>query len=93
MVVGAAHQPAEGLFEAQPGHVVDRRARRKLAPGAVQDVGRGQGTRSNTIRRSDRPRHVDPVAHRVGAQQAGVRLGPEDVDQASAVSSPSTCWA
>ena len=81
-VVGAADQPAIGLAQPQPGDavVVGGAAEHRLAR-AVQDV----GARPRHPVEDDQPqraaRHVDPVAHRVGAEQAGILLGAEDVDQ------------
>ena len=49
----------------------------------MQNVGPGPGHPVEG-QQSQRPAgDVDPVAHRVGAEQAGILLGPEDVDQRS----------
>ena len=51
----------------------------------MQDV----GARPRYALEDDEPerpaRHVDAVADRVGAQQTGIVLGPEDVDQRSGI--------
>ena len=48
-------------------------------------VGLGQGTLSNTTSRKRAARHVHAVAQGVGAQQAGILLGAEQIDQRAGV--------
>ena len=81
-IVGAADQPAVGLAQPQPGDavVVVRAAEYRLAR-AVQDVGARPRHPVEHDQAQRAARHVDPVAHRVGAEQAGILLGAEDVDQ------------
>ena len=82
LVVGAADQAAEGLGDAAAGDgVVVALAAEAHAPGLVQEVGPRPGHAVEHQQAQRAARHVDPVAHRVGAQQAGVLLGAEDVDQ------------
>ena len=81
-VVGAADQPAEGLLQLQPGqHLVVGAAAEGVAARPVQQ---GRPRPRHPVE-DDQPQraagHVDAVAHRVGAEQAGVLLGAEDVDQ------------
>src|SRR6266566_2598106 len=81
-VAGAADEPSEGLLETQPGqHVVVARAAECRLARLVQDI----RTRPRHTVEDDEPeraaRHVDAVAHRIGAEQAGIFLGAKDVDQ------------
>src|SRR3546814_2127871 len=57
----------------------------RLAPRLVQDRRPRPGHAVEDDQSQARPRHVDAVAYRVGAEQAGVALGAEDVDQGGEV--------
>ena len=82
---GAADQPPEGLAQAEPGHAVVIGLR--VAAGqmdaalAVQDVGARPGHLLEHHQPQRAAGHVHAVAHRVGAQQAALFLGAEDIDQ------------
>ncbi len=81
-IVGAADQPAIGLPQPQPGDLVGilGAAEDRLA-GAVQDV-RARPRHAVEDQKAQRAaRDVDAVADRVGAEQARILLGAEDVDK------------
>jgi hypothetical protein len=81
-VVGAADQAAERLADAGAGHgVVIALAAEAQAAGLVQHVRTRPGHAVEDQQAQGPARHVHAVADGVGAQQAGVLLGPEDVDQ------------
>ena len=85
-IVGAADQAAERLPDARPddtvviGAAALRRAPRRMENG---------GTRPRYPLHDHEPqrftRHIDPVAERIGAEQRGVRIGTEDVDEGAGV--------
>jgi hypothetical protein len=56
-----------------------------LRRGLVQDVGARPGHAVEDDEAQRAAGHVDAVAHRVGAEQAGILLGAEDVDQRAGV--------
>jgi len=77
---------SEGLGDPAAGHgVVIGLAAEAAAPGLVQDIGPGPRNAVEDQKAQGAAGDIDPVAHRVGAQEAGVLLGPEDVDQGSDV--------
>ncbi len=72
----------KACFSLQPRqHVVIGGAAERCAPRLVQDVGPRPGHAVEDDEPQRAARHVDAVAHRIGAEQAGVLLGAEDVDQ------------
>src|SRR6185312_7767187 len=82
VIVGAADQAAECLLQPQPRqHVVIGGAAELLAACLVQDVGSRPGHAVEDDEAERATGHVDAVAHRIGAEQAGILLGPEDVDE------------
>ena len=86
VVVAAADQAAKGLAQAQAGeHVVPAVALEGLAARLVQDVGARPGHTVEDDEAQGTAGDVDAVAHRVGAQQACILLGAEDVDQGAGV--------
>ncbi len=48
-------------------------------------VGLGHGTLSNTASRKRSPRHIHAVAQRIGAQEARVFFGAEQIDQRAGI--------
>ena len=81
-IVRPPHQPAVGLPEPPAREpVVVAPAPKNPAPGLVQDVGPGPRHPVEDDEPQAAPGHVDAVPHRVGAEQAGVGLAAEDVDQ------------
>ena len=82
---GAADQAAEGLAQAQAGDAVVvalRIAVREMdAPLPMQNVRPWPGHPLEHHQTQCAARHIHAVAHRVGAQQAALLLGAEDVDQ------------
>ena len=69
-----AHQPAERLLQPQPRqHLVIAAAPERLAPGAMQQGGPGPRYPVEDDQPQRAARHVDAVAHRVGAE-AGDRV-------------------
>ena len=82
----ASDQAAKGLPQLGPGeHVVQRAAAKGIAPCPVQDIGPGPGHALEGEQAQAVARNVDPVADGIGAEQAGVGLVPEDVDQCAGV--------
>ncbi len=86
LVTRAPDQAAETLRDPQADDrvVIGGEAETVLARG-MQDVGPSQGTRFADNEAQRTARHVDAVAHRIGAEQAGMLVLAEDVDQGSGV--------
>ena len=79
----AGRRPGRG-GRGPPGR--HRRCRRRRARRAAwSTVGRGQGTPSITTSRSEWPGTSTPSLQRVGAEQAGVGIVAEDVDQRAGI--------
>ena len=86
MVSGATHQPPEGLFQPQPGNaVIIGGAAKGFLAGAVQY---GRAWPRNSVEHYEAQsaaRHIDTIADRIGAENAAVFFGAEDLDQAGGV--------
>src|SRR6185369_5136715 len=96
-VVGTAHQPAERLLEAEAGqHVVIGvgaahrfafygSAAERLLARFVQDIGARPGHAVEHDQPQGAAWYVDAISDGIGAEQAGIFLGAENVDQGGGV--------
>ena len=87
-IAGPPDQSPESLAQPQPRDAVVEAlvaAGKMGAPFAVQDVRPGPGHFLEHHQTQRAARHVDAVAHRVGAEQAAFLLGAEDIDQGRVV--------
>ena len=79
-VVGPAHEAPIGLAQPQAGDaVIVLRAAEHGLPRAVQDIRARPRHPVEHDEAQGAPGHIDPVAHRIAAEEARILLGAEDV--------------
>ena len=86
MVIGAADDPAKGLRQSGADDpVVIGAATTRQTPGAMENIGARPGNRFHDHQPQALARHIDTIAQRVGAEQTGLGLVAENIDQCAGV--------
>src|SRR6185503_20789380 len=84
-VAGAANQAPECLLQAKARDEIVIAFAETRPPGLVQDGRLRPGNLVEHHKPERAPRYIDAIAQGIGAQQAGVFLGTEQIDQRTGV--------